>query len=207
MSIFRPSNINKRLVGFGATIAPKDSSQELRSPGNAGQIGPKKTPYIHGVSTAFTLGYSGTGGSCGGVFRVNESNCGVQRFCKEVEGNLLGGFLICKASPVRWIVAPPSSEVSRCWDARGDANTRAQQVSGCTGWFVPSSGQLQNPGYCCRDFWGPSPCYSFATYWSDSPRSYVARAFPLNFVDGTVNGYGDDKSVINCVRSFRCVTY
>jgi hypothetical protein len=71
-----------------------------------------------------------------------------------------GGFLICKASPLRWVVSPYSAEVSRNWYLRNDANTTAQSVSGCTGWFVPTRSQLQNPGYCCRSFWGPSPCFS-----------------------------------------------
>ena len=35
MAIFRPSNINKRLVGTAGTTGG--------SPGNGGQIGPKKT--------------------------------------------------------------------------------------------------------------------------------------------------------------------
>jgi hypothetical protein len=68
--------------------------------------------------------------------------------------------LICKASPLRWVVSPYSAEVSRTWYLRNDANTTAQSVSGCTGWFVPTLSQLQNPGYICRSFWGPSPCYS-----------------------------------------------
>ena len=42
-----------------------------------------------------------------------------------------GGFLICNAaSSVRWIVSPFAGQVSRNWNARNDANTRAQQVSG-----------------------------------------------------------------------------
>ena len=199
MSIFRPSNINKRLVGFGATITPSDS-RDLRSPGNAGQIGPKKTPYLYGTGTAFTLGYAGDGGSCGGVFRTNESNCGVQRFYKQAASSI-GGFLICKASPVRWIVAPMSAEVSRDWYSRDDASTRAQQVSGCTGWFVPTNGQLQNPGYTCRTYWD-----SFSSYghWS-STEINATCAWNVNMISG---GLGlVDKSVSFCVRSFRCVTY
>jgi hypothetical protein len=40
-----------------------------------------------------------------------------------------GGFLICKASPLRWVVSPISAEVSRSWYLRNDANTTAQSVS------------------------------------------------------------------------------
>jgi len=64
-----------------------------------------------------------------------------------------GGTLICQASGTNWVVAPNTSEVSRNWYCRDDAVTTAQSVSGCTGWFVPSVGQLQNPGYTCRTYW------------------------------------------------------
>jgi len=115
-----------------------------------------------------------------------------------------GGFLICKASPLRWVVSPRSAEVSRTWYLRNDANTRAQAVSGCTGWFVPTYGQLQNPGYCCRSFWGPSPCYSSTSYWSSTEHNanYACR---VDFANGNVYGHG--KPTARCVRAFRCVTY
>jgi hypothetical protein len=118
-----------------------------------------------------------------------------------------GGFLICKASPLRWVVSPYSAEVSRTWHLRDDANTTAQSVSGCTGWFVPTISQLQNPGYCCRSFWGPSPCYSLTpNYWSSTENTPDALfACRVNFNVGTANYTG--KQSQNCVRAFRCVTY
>ena len=115
-----------------------------------------------------------------------------------------GGFLICKASPLRWVVSPRSAEVSRDWYLREDANTRSQQVSGCTGWFVPTVTQLQNPGYCCRSFWGPSPCYSPARYWS-STEAGGAHACRVYFTHGI--GNSNSKTGTYCVRAFRCVTY
>ena len=115
-----------------------------------------------------------------------------------------GGFLICKASPLRWVVSPYSAEVSRTWYLRDDANTTAQSVSGCAGWFVPTESQLQNPGYCCRSFWGPSPCYSSAIYWS-STEFNALRACTVDFTNGTAPN--NHKTCTNCVRAFRCVTY
>ena len=114
-----------------------------------------------------------------------------------------GGFLICKASPLRWVVSPRSAEVNRTWHLRNDANTLAQSVSGCTGWFVPTISQLQNPGYCCRSFWGPSPCYSSTCYWSSTENAPLACA--VAFTSG--NAYNDNKNNPLCVRAFRCVTY
>lgn len=117
-----------------------------------------------------------------------------------------GGFVICcQGGGVAWVVSPFSAQVSRTWYLRNDAATRAQQVSGCTGWFVPTISQLQNPGYICRSFWGPSPCFSNASYWSSTDSS-DEEASILRFFNGTV---GDDiyKSNTFCVRAFRQVTY
>jgi hypothetical protein len=112
-----------------------------------------------------------------------------------------GGYLICQASSVQWIVAPSSAEVSRDWYSRNDANIRAQQVSGCTGWFVPTCGQLQNPGYTCRTYWDS---YSTSTsYWS-STETNSGNAWLVFLTGGaTINL----KANTRCVRAFRCVSY
>ena len=115
-----------------------------------------------------------------------------------------GGFLICKASPLRWVVSPYSAEVTRTWHLRNDANTRSQSVSGCTGWFVPTRPQFQNPGYLCRSFWGPSPCFSSTYYWTSTDYG-TPSACSVNFNSGGV--IPSDKSNTYCVRAFRCVTY
>jgi hypothetical protein len=118
--------------------------------------------------------------------------------------SLGGGFLICRAGGLGWIVSPRSAEVSRTWYLREDANTTAQSVSGCTGWFVPTLGQLQNPGYLCRSFWGTSPCFSSTLYWS-STEINSTNACSVNFANG--NTYNGSKTHTYCVRAFRCVTY
>lgn len=112
-----------------------------------------------------------------------------------------GGRLICRASNVAWIVAPAESEVSRNWYSRNDANTRAQQVSGCTGWFVPTCGQLQNPGYVCRTYWDS---YSSTIYWS-STEDNSNYAWFVYFGNGIT--FNLNKTHTFCVRAFRCVTY
>ena len=118
--------------------------------------------------------------------------------------SIQGGFLICKAGGVAWIVSPYSTEVSRAWSLRTDANTTAQSASGCTGWFVPTLSQLQNPGYLCRSFWGPSPCFSSTFYWSSTEcNALCARG--VVFTDGTPNV--SDPAGVHCTRAFWCVTY
>jgi hypothetical protein len=117
-----------------------------------------------------------------------------------------GGFLICKAGGIGWIVSPYSTEVSRDWHSREDANTTAQSVSGCTGWFVPTISQLQNPGHVCRSFWGPSPCFSGTKYWSSTEAdANCACTVRFGFPDGLGQAYG--KGTTLQVRAFRCMTY
>ena len=122
----------------------------------------------------------------------------------ELGSSFGGGFLIYKpGSSPAWVVSPYSAEVSRDWYSRDDANTRAQAVSGCTGWFVPDVSQLET-GYDCRSFWGPSPCYSSTEYWSSAERNYI-QAYTWIFGRGTVGR--NNKTYTLCVRAFRCVTY
>jgi hypothetical protein len=115
-----------------------------------------------------------------------------------------GGLLICKNSTIAWIVAPSSSEVSRTWYLRGDANTRAQQVSGCTGWFVPTISQLQNPGWTCRAYWDTYANQS--SYWSSTDLN-VTHGCLVFFNNGTPYAALKDQTTFRFVRSFRCVTY
>jgi hypothetical protein len=113
-----------------------------------------------------------------------------------------GGHVICKASSNSWIVSPRCSEVSRTWYCRDDASTVANLCTSCTGWFVPTISQLQNPGYCCRTYWD---LFSSTCYWSSTEPSADTACF-LNFANGNANStFG--KSATFCVRAFRCVTY
>jgi len=118
-----------------------------------------------------------------------------------------GGYLICQSGGTRWVVAPISAEVSRNWFSRANANTVAQAVSGCTGWFVPSCAQLQNPGATCKTYWD---AYSTTYYWSNSPAPASRYWHILLPSGGAVCGPGPPNlpgTLIWCVRSFRTVSY
>ena len=117
-----------------------------------------------------------------------------------------GGFLICQSGGIRWVVSPYSAEVARTWYGRGDAVTRAQQVSGVGGWFVPTICELSYIGHACRSFWGPSPCYSSSYYWSNCPGAFNPYcAYMIAFFNGVP--YIEPNSFYTCVRAFRCVAY
>ena len=123
-----------------------------------------------------------------------------------------GGFLLCRSSTgLAIIVAPCCAEVRRNWYNSADANTVAQACTGCTGWFVPSDVQLQNPGYGCRVHWDsycddPSgPCY-YDHYWSDTEVVAIQGA-AVCFSNGIPTCGGTGKGFVTNVRSFRCVSY
>jgi hypothetical protein len=115
-----------------------------------------------------------------------------------------GGFLICQSGGTRWVVAPSSSQVVRNWFDRADASTRAQEVTGCTGWFVPSIGQLQNPGFNCRTYWDTYSTFSPSNYWSNTCRD-PGRAWFVVINSGAV-GSGNHPAGYY-IRSFRTVSY
>ena len=113
-----------------------------------------------------------------------------------------GGWYICRG-PVgtAWIVASLNTEVARTWYCRDDATTTANACTGCTGWFVPTRSQLQNPGYTCRQYWDS---FSSFYYWS-STECNASHASFVFFNTGLA--YNFPKNNTYCVRAFRCVTY
>jgi hypothetical protein len=141
-----------------------------------------------------------TGGSFIGLNTTGADSYSFTTKSLELGDEYEGGTLICCASPLRWVVAPQTAELSTTWHLRNDANTIAQQVSGCTGWFVPTCNQLINPGFNCREYWD----FSSDRYWSNT-QANTTYAWKISLI----NGSGDRglKGNIRCVRSFRCVTY
>jgi len=120
-----------------------------------------------------------------------------------------GGYLICASGGTRWVVSPSSATVIRNWYIRSDSNTRAQEVSGCTGWFVPSSGQLQNPGFVCRTYWDSVSSSDAYRHWSNTqapnPDSAGFRGVNIS-MSSNCCGYNDKASNFP-IRSFRTVSY
>ena len=111
-----------------------------------------------------------------------------------------GGIIICNQG-YQWIVAPVSTEVSRDWYCRNDAVTTAESNAACGDWFVPTIGQLQNPGYTCRTHWDS---YSATYYWSDTESS-SSSGVSVSLTGGSISGFNKVSSFP--VRAFRCVSY
>jgi hypothetical protein len=129
-----------------------------------------------------------------------------------------GSRIICKAGGTAWIVAPNCTQVSSTWAGGqynstqvGDKccicewpglNTRLLQCgfNPCD-WFVPSSSQLNNPGFVCRTQWDT---FASPDYWS-STEFNATTACRQYFTNGNVGAAS--KAGTRCVRPFRCVTY
>ena len=129
-----------------------------------------------------------------------------------------GSKIICVGGGAAWIVAPASTQVLSTW-AGGQYNSTLVGNKCCisewsglqtaltnagfnpSDWFVPSSAQLQNPGYVCRTQWDP---FSATLYWS-STEINATGAYFVFFNNGSANC--SNKSNACCVRAFRCVTY
>jgi hypothetical protein len=124
--------------------------------------------------------------------------------------------LICKAGGAAWIVAPSNTQVSSSWNGTtdtlvGDKCCVCDWPTLCSclisrgfnpsDWFVPSTAQLQNPGYVCRTNWDS---ISASSYWS-STEINATDAGRVNYISGNPGGFS--KTTTTCVRAFRCVTY
>jgi hypothetical protein len=117
-----------------------------------------------------------------------------------------GGYLICASGGTQWIVAPFSTESGNNWYNRNQAVTCAQAYAPCGDWFVPSLGQLQNPGHTCRTYWDG---YSNDYYWSSSQRG-GQFAWKHQIANGQTFPYQSPFSNMGtgaCLRAFRTISY
>jgi hypothetical protein len=191
---------------YDAATAPEITVFDNTWAVSVGSTGPFLNPVVPFNSTVFLTIPSTAISGFAGLNTTGGTSYSFTTQAGAVGDPFEGGFLICKSGGVNWVVAPSNSQVSRTWYARLDSNTRAQQVSGCTGWFVPLCGQLQNPGYTCRTFWDS---FDSAAYWSSTEVS-ASNAWFVTFNNGNgcwITNDGTAKTRTYCVRSFRCVTY
>lgn len=112
-----------------------------------------------------------------------------------------GGYIISKSGGTALLVAPSSSEVDRTWTSRGDSNTRAQAVSGCSGWFVPDCFTLRCCGYACRTYWDS---YDSGQYWTNQSHG---SPYAINIRMGNGLPSNDQRNGPRRVRSMRYVSY
>jgi hypothetical protein len=135
-----------------------------------------------------------------------------------------GSSLICKAGGLAWFVSPRSTELLTTRVAGGETNSIncAVAVTGVSGWFVPTSAQLNNPGYLCRVNWvtctpgvgvstnySTSCCYASTTLICQCVYKAPANCFQVvqSFANGTVVCLCCTDTTPLRYRTFRCITY
>ena len=131
-----------------------------------------------------------------------------------------GSRIICKAGGTAWIIAPSCTQVSQTWNNTTticvgnkccvcDWPTLCTRMISCgftpTDWFVPTSAQLQNPGYVCRTQWDYSTADPRFCYWSSTEFNATFAAIAV-FTNGSCDPRAKTFSA-HSVRAFRCVTY
>ena len=130
-----------------------------------------------------------------------------------------GAVLICKSGGTGWFVAPSSTQVQSQWAGGqynstqvGDKCCISEWTAACNAlisggiecvncWFVPSSSQLNNPGYVCRTNWDS---FDATYYWSSTEVSSTLACIQY-FGNGGI--YSFIKANSRRVRAFRCITY
>ena len=148
------------------------------------------------------------GDAASGTALINDYNFTTEPDAPPLGGAHEGGYLICCTSRNFWIVAPSSTEVCRTWYQRNHASTSANNNAACGDWFVPSCGQLQNPGFYRRSYWdaykGTHPC----RYWSNT-ECHTGTAWNIRFDESSNYGlsHRNNKTASRNVRAFRCVAY
>ena len=183
-----------------------DNSRNLINIANATNANTASTFVCRDASGNFTAGiitattFCGSGAGLTGI-KLTSTVAGTS-----LGTSIDGGFLICKNNGLGLIVSPYCAEVSRNWYHLADAVVQTGCcTAGTQGWFVPTRAQLKNTGYCCRSFWGPSPCYSSPSfYWSSTEVNAHVGCY-VRFCNGNTGNYSKTSST--CVRAFRCVTY
>jgi hypothetical protein len=191
MAIFRPSNINKRLVGTSTLAVPTDTIA-VSSSGNGGQIGATKLPVLGPVP--MSLGQRCTGGASGGVFRNSESFFGVKSGCKNSVVDCKGNLYCVSSGNCNHFVVPKCAETGSFSSTVSCANS----LLGCCGWFEPTPTTM-SAAYSCSQFWeGPLAARYQANTTSNHPGTRQWVIPPGGYLH--VNQYGSASS-----RAFRCV--
>lgn len=183
MGIYRPKNINRRLVGAGVTGGG--------STGNGGQIGGIKLPVAGPIP--MQLGQRCTGGASAGVFRITESFCGVKNCCRcgvsDCKGNVF-----CISGGKNWFVPPLCAETS----SYGTAASCANSVLGSLGWFEPTP-TVMSSAYSCNQYWqGFNGAVRYQANSTQTHPGYRQWVVPPGGYQHS-NQYGSARS-----RAFRC---
>jgi hypothetical protein len=107
---------------------------------------------------------------------------------------LEGGIILAKSGGRYLVVSPKKAEISLFWEEKEKAIAYTEEVTGTTGWFIPSSGLLINEELNVRNLWFKS---------EDNNNFWTSDGYEIDMSDlilRTINN-----NTINKVRTFKFV--
>ena len=108
--------------------------------------------------------------------------------------SLEGGTIVAKNGGRYLIVSPKKAEISLFWEEKEKVITYTEEVTGTSGWFIPSSGLLINEELNVRNLWFESEDNN--NFWTNDDYEIDMSDLILR----TIN-----KNTINKVRTFKFV--
>ena len=108
--------------------------------------------------------------------------------------SLEGGTIVAKNGGRYLIVSPKKAEISLFWEEKEKVIAYTEEVTGTSGWFIPSSGLLINEELNVRNLWFRG---------EDNNNFWTSDGYEINMSDlilRTIN-----KNTINKVRTFKFV--
>jgi hypothetical protein len=108
--------------------------------------------------------------------------------------SLEGGIIVAKNGGRYLIVSPKKAEMSLFWEEKEKAIAHTEEVTGTSGWFIPSSSLLINEQLNVRNLWFKS---------EDNNNFWTSDDYELNMSDLILKSINNN--TINKVRTFKFV--
>jgi hypothetical protein len=108
--------------------------------------------------------------------------------------SLEGGIIVAKNGGRYLIVSPKKAEMSLFWEEKEKAIAHTEEVTGTSGWFIPSSSLLINEQLNVRNLWFKS---------EDNNNFWTSDDYEIDMSDLILKSI--NKNTINKVRTFKFV--
>lgn len=110
-----------------------------------------------------------------------------------------GGIILSKNGGRYLIVSPKECEINVPWDQRDKAIEKTQEITGTSGWFIPSWSLLSNPELNNINLWVDYISCNFL-YWTNDEQS-LDKSYCINITNGFV--FEQYKTNFYNIRTFK----
>ncbi len=173
-------------------------SQKVSASGNELVLYPEKLlPYETKIFLTMDDGFviaKASGEKCN---FLNETSDVTFSFTTEdpIGKSLDGGIIISKSGGRYLIVSPKKAELNLLWEEKENVITHTEEVTGTSGWFIPSIGLLMNEDLNARNLWFKSEDNNIFWTNDDGYGIDMNDLIPLSI----------NKNTFNKVRTFKFV--